>query len=904
MALTQYKQKRNFRETSEPSGTKKSSASKLAFVVQRHDARNLHYDFRLEMDGVMKSWAVPKGPSLNPDDKRLAMMVEDHPFDYKNFYGTIPAGNYGAGSVEIWDEGTYTDLDGDDSKQAEKKLLAGLHKGEIKFTLHGKKLNGEFVLVKIRGGKYGDKGNAWLLIKHRDKFAKDAYDIAKISSLKKNSSNTYNPEKKNFGASSAPQKSSKGNSSLKTSSPKESVQTAKNSPSKKNFEQFVSPPGGRVKKGNYIKPMLAKETEEPFNDAGWVFEIKWDGYRAVAEIVHGKVDLYSRNGLSFNASYPIIVEHLSKLKINAVLDGEVVALNEDGTPSFQLLQKYGENPNIPLVYYAFDLMRINKKSMTDQTLLERKEQLRKIIKKDPVIRYSDHFDEQGIEFFKMATKKKLEGIMAKKKDSPYLIGTRTSNWLKIKNQKTEEAIIIGYTEPRKSRKYFGSLLLAHYDDDDKLKYIGNVGTGFDDKLLKSIYEQLQHLRTDESPLRERVKTNSPSHWVKPELVANIRFTEKTTDGQLRHPAFLGFRVDKSPDEVKEEPGTEVPPPASAKTKNNSAVKTKPSRKDPPDESGDRPDKPSKKKKEIPIEENEALLKLKVPFTNTSKIYFPKQKVTKGDVISYYFKMAPYILPYLKDRPESMKRTPNGIADKGFFQKDAPANIPKWIKTHRIYSESSRKDIDYIICNDARTLVYMANMGCIELNPWHSTIQKPDNPDYVILDIDPSEKNSFDQVIDVAQVIKELLDRIKIDCYCKTSGASGLHVYIPLAKRYDYDTATQFAQVIAQMANDQLPETTSLVRSLSKRGKDKIYVDYLQNRRGQTIAAAYSMRPVEGASISTPLDWKEVRHGILPSDFTLETIFDRLKKKGDLFKPVLGKGADILKAIKMMQKISG
>jgi len=900
VALTLYKQKRDFKKTSEPAGKKKSSKSKLAFVVQRHDARNLHYDFRLEMDGVLKSWAVPKGPSLNPDDKRLAMMVEDHPYDYKNFYGTIPKGNYGGGEVEIWDEGTYTDLDGDDSPQAEKKLLAGLHKGEIKFTLHGKKLKGEFVLVKIRGGKYGDKGNAWLLIKHRDQYAKDVFDISKVSSLKKNNRNIYDSKKKNFGATSAPVKNSSSKKSLRTQSKSSQTSSAENSSekksqSKKNFDPLVSPRSARVKKRTYIKPMLAKETDEPFDDPDWVYEIKWDGYRAVAEIDHGRVDLYSRNGLLFNASYPIVVEHLSKLKISAVLDGEIVALNEDGTPSFQLLQQYSENPNVPLVYYVFDLIRLNKRDITSQTLLERKEQLRKLIKKDPIIRYSDHIEERGIDFFKTATAKKLEGIMAKKKDSKYLIGTRTSNWLKIKDQKTEEAIIIGYTEPRKSRKYFGSLLLAHFKGDH-FQYIGNVGTGFDDKLLKSLYEQLQPLRTDDSPLKERVKTASPLHWVKPELVANIQFTEKTTDGQLRHPAFLGLRVDKFASEVKKELGKDVLPPVSSKTKNNSAVKTKSSRKN--------PDKTSKKKKEIPIEENEALMKLKVPLTNTNKIYFPKQKITKGDVINYYFRMAPYILPYLKDRPESMKRTPNGIADKGFFQKDAPANIPKWIKTKRIHSDSGDKDINYIICNDVRTLVYMANMGCIELNPWHSTIQKSDYPDYTIIDIDPSDENTFEQVVDCAQVIKEILDRIKIDCYCKTSGASGLHIYIPLAKRYNYDQATMFAEMIAHITNYQLPDTTSLERSLAKRGKDKIYVDYGQNRRGQTIAAAYSMRPVAAASISTPLDWKEVKHGILPSDFTLETIFERLEKKGDLFKGVLGKGADILKAVKMLEKISG
>jgi len=913
VALTLYKKKRDFKQTSEPEGKKKSSRGKLAFVIQRHDATRLHYDFRLEMDGVMKSWAVPKGPSLNPNDKRLAMMVEDHPYDYKNFYGTIPKGNYGAGEVEIWDEGTYTDIHGDDSPQAEKKLLADLEKGEIKFILHGKNLKGEFVLVKIRGGKYGDKGNPWLLIKHRDQYFKPEYDISKVPSLKVNNSNIYDKKKKNYGATAAPKKNATSSASPRGSSGwRRGIQKAEDTTvikqqSKKNFTQVTGKP--RVKLGYYIKPMLAKETDEAFDDEGWVFEVKWDGYRAVSELFSGQVNLYSRNGLSFNDAYPLVVEHLSKMKVDAAFDGEIVALDEHGVPSFQLLQKYGENPNVPLVYYVFDLIRLNKRDITHLTLKERKELLRKLIKKDPVVRYSDHVDGHGIAFFKTAVDRNLEGIIAKKKDSTYHIATRTSDWLKIKNQQTEEAVIVGYTDPRKSRKYFGSLLLAH-NVDGELKYIGNVGTGFDDKLLRSLYEEMQPLRVDASPLNERVKTVSPSNWIKPKLVANIRFTEKTKDGILRQPVFLGLRVDKSAKEVREDPGYEVETPVTATTENDSEVKKKSSRKNtssavsPPENSmRKRGTRRAKDTARVPIEENKALMKLDVPFTNTTKIYFPKQKITKGDVIQYYFRVAPYILPYLKDRPESMKRTPNGIADKGFYQKDAPANIPKWIKTKPIYSGSNDKNINYIICNDVRTLVYMANMGCIELNPWHSTIQKPDYPDYTIIDIDPSDENTFEQVIDCAQVIKEILDRIKIDCYCKTSGASGLHIYIPLAKRYNYEQATMFAEMIAHITNDQLPETTSLERSLAKRGKDKIYVDYGQNRRGQTIAVAYSMRPVEAASISTPLDWKEVKHGILPSDFTLETIFDRLQKKGDLFKGVMGKGVDILKAIKMLEKIS-
>jgi len=526
MSLARYKKKRDFTKTKEPTASKKSSKGELAFVVQRHYATRLHYDFRLEMEGALKSWAVPKGPSMNPNDKRLAMMVEDHPYDYKNFYGTISKGNYGAGQVEIWDEGTYTDIDQSEKKEAEKKLLAGLHKGDLKFILHGKKLKGEFVLVKLRN----QKENSWLLIKHRDQYAIHTdYNIEKRASLKVKKQRKTKPANNQSDEES-------------------DAVTEKSKP--------ASLRSSRIKKTHFIKPMLAKEIDKPFNDSNWIFEIKWDGYRAIAEVKNSDVDLYSRNGLSFNNAYPIVVAELSKMKLNAVLDGEVVVLNEKGVPSFQLLQQYGDNPDWPLVYYVFDVLKWNGKDLTNLSLLERKEKLNKILKNRPAVRYCDHIEERGIAFFQTATKQKLEGIMAKKKDSAYLIGTRTSNWLKIKNQKTDEAIIIGYTAPRRSRKHFGSLLLGHYIKNE-LKYMGHVGTGFNDKILREVFDRMQPLRVENSPLKQHVKTNSPAIWLKPKLVAAVRFTERTSDGQLRQPAFLGLREDLSAKEVRNNASKEV-----------------------------------------------------------------------------------------------------------------------------------------------------------------------------------------------------------------------------------------------------------------------------------------------------------------------------------------------------------
>lgn len=623
--------------------------------------------------------------------------------------------------------------------------------------------------------------------------------------------------------------------------------------------------------------MLAKETKEPFDDKNWLYEIKWDGYRAIAEIENGNVRLYSRNGITFENSYTLVVQELKKIRADAVLDGEIVVLNDEGHPEFQLLQHYESNTHRPIHYYVFDILFLNGHNTCELPLIERKELLQGIIKKSDVVKYSDHIVEKGIAFFNVSTEKNLEGIMAKKADSQYYIGKRTNEWLKIKNNKTQEAIIAGYTDPGGARKYFGALVLA-IKDGNKLKYIGHTGSGFNQQSLKEMWSLLQPLKQSKSPFDEKVKTNMPVTWVKPKLVCEIKFTEVTRDGMLRHPIFLNVREDKSIKEVTM---------ANTKTIKKSDIK-----------------KIDKGEKKLEDSENNndkifSFGKIKVKATNINKIYFPDEGITKGDVINYYLEMADYILPYLKGRPQSLLRTPNGINAKEFFHKDAGEEAPSFVKTKKLFSESTNKDIDYIICDNKPTLTYLNNLGCIEINPWHSTVDALDNPDYLIIDIDPSKENTFEQVIEAANVVKEVLDKAGAPSYCKTSGSSGLHVYVATAKKYTYEQVKDFAYLICMLANEQIPEFTTLERNLQKRGHKHIYMDYLQNRRGQTIACVYSLRPKPGATVSAPLLWKEVKSGLTPQNFTINNIMKRVKKMGDIFTPIVGKGIDLNKCLKKL-----
>ena len=616
--------------------------------------------------------------------------------------------------------------------------------------------------------------------------------------------------------------------------------------------------------------MLAKEAAIPFDDKDWLFEIKWDGYRAISEIKDGKVLLYSRNGNSFINDYPLVVKELKKIKQNVLLDGEIVILNEEGKSDFQKLQHYEDNTQYPMCYYVFDLLSLNGTATYDLPLIERKKLLKKLLPKNTVIKYSEHISGKGKGFFEAAKKNDLEGIMAKKTQSLYHTGARTGDWLKIKCHKSQEVIITGFTQPTGSRKYFGALVLA-LPEGNKIRYVGHTGSGFTDNDLKEIYKILKPLIQKKSPFDDVVKTNAPVTWIKPILVAEIKFTEWTTDNKMRHPIFLRLRDDKPVKEI-----------------NMSHVKKA---------------KPTKEQSTAEEKPNEAIRtfgKIKVNTTNLNKIYFPDEAITKGRVIEYYQQIADYILPFLKDRPQSLKRNPNGILDKGFFHKDAGDDAPEWVKSIEIYSESAKKEIDYIICNDRQTLAYLNNLGCIELNPWNSRINWLDKPDYLIIDLDPSEKNTFEQVIETALAFKAILDKAGATSYCKTSGATGLHIFLPMGKKYMYEQVKDFAHFLCMMVNEQLPKFTSLERNLQKRGNRKIYLDYLQNRRGQTIASAYSLRPHPGATVSMPLQWKEVKPGLTPSTFTIDTALPRIKKMGDIFSNVLGKGLDIKKCL---EKIS-
>lgn len=844
--LEEYNKKRDFSQTSEPEGELKSSKDKLKFVVQRHAASRLHYDFRLEMDGVLKSWAIPKGPSLDPEDKRLAMMVEDHPFDYRTFEGTIPAGNYGAGLVEIWDEGTYEPLKKIKNKSDDLVMQGELESGSIKIVMHGKKLHGEFALVKI---KNSEEGNPWLLIKHKDEFATDHYDAEENTS----------PDSKVSEYLQSKKKSKSGSETHKL----------------KGFKNYTPALAGEKKLKNFITPMLCGTTEKPFSSPEWAFEIKWDGYRAIADL-RDEIQIYSRNGLSYTEKFRKISNSLKLQHHEMILDGELVAYDDKGKPNFQWLQRIGENTNLIVIYQVFDLLWLNGHSTENMTLLQRKELLKEALVETEVIKYHDHVLENGEEFYRLVESMQLEGMIAKKTDSKYQRGTRTGDWLKIKSTKTDEVLICGFTAPKGGRKKFGSLVLGRYFDGE-LKFCGHTGTGFSDKTLTELHKKMEPLITQKSPFAEVPKTNDTATWLKPELIAEIKFTETTEEHIFRHPVFLRLREDLIPEDL------DIAKPQE-KLKTESEL----------------PDSvPIKKTPEKTAEELTNFGDQNVRLTNQNKMYFPKDGITKGDLIAYYQSMADYILPHLKDRPQSMNRFPNGIDGMSFYQKDASDETPSWIETQKVYSESNDKLINYILCNDRATLAYLNNLGCIELNVWTSRASTSDQPDYLVLDLDPSENNTFEEVILTAQNVKKVLDKGGIEGLCKTSGSSGIHIYVPTGAQYTFEQVKNFAHLMMQMVQQELPEITTLERALQKRDKSKIYLDYLQNRRGQTLASVYSLRPKNSAPVSMPIEWDELKSGLSPTDFNIENALERVQTKGDLFKPVLGPGFDMLKAIGLL-----
>ncbi len=926
MSLSVYQKKRNFAATPEPAAKEKTSKGALRFVVQKHDASQLHYDFRLEMEGVLKSWAVPKGPSLNPADKRLARRVEDHPYDYRTFEGVIPEGNYGAGTVIVWDEGTYepAGAEGQSRGEQEKLLLQQLQSGSLKLHLKGHKLKGEFTLLQLKREK---EGLSWLLIKNRDAFASEEEVAEQVQSVlsgktiaqvaHENGQEPHHPEAENKTIKAPTQKAKKPAAvtwprAIKSSNKK--VQWV---------EDLLGDKVDLAKRAAMpvnIKPMLATLVDAPFDGEDWLFEIKWDGYRAVAYVQEDKVELVSRNKKPLTHKYAPVTEALQALGIHAVLDGEIVAVNENGLADFQLLQNWQNNPQATLRFYVFDILWLEGYDITALPLVERKRILQHLLPAEhDVIKNSDHIVGKGNRFFNVALDQGLEGIMAKKWDSVYELGRRTESWLKIKVVKRQEVIICGFTQPRKSRKFFGALLLGVYKGKE-LVYVGHTGSGFNTKSLEQIYNRLQPLVVKDCPFAQCPKGNMPVTWVRPKLVCEIKFTEWTKELIARHPIFMGLREDKKASDVSVEnskamasiinqsgagksskaAGKKAPQKAAAKKaaakKSVSAKSVKGGRKKTSSKvhtSGLQVDLAKGTEQVITLDQQE--LKL----TSLDKLYWKKEGCTKGDVINYYLQVAPYMLPYLLDRPQSMNRYPNGVGAPHFFQKDVRGKVPVWIQTHEDFSESTHVTVQYLVCSNEATLVYMANLGCIEINPWHSRVKSVDRPDWCLIDLDPDKNNSFDQVVETARVVKEVLDAIGAEGYPKTSGSTGLHIYIPLGAKYTYEQSRQLAELIVQLVHQQLPQLTSVERNPAKR-KGKIYLDFLQNSETQTAAAPYSLRPRPGMPVSAPLHWDEVKKGLTSTTYNINNIGERVRREGDLFAPVLGKGIDLQKVLKKVQ----
>ncbi len=912
MSLAKYKTKRNFDETPEPTGGKAES-NQLRFVIQKHDASHLHYDFRLEMEGVLKSWAVPKGPSTDPAVKRLAMMVEDHPYDYRNFEGIIPSG-YGAGTVIVWDEGFYqpADFEKQDKKSQDKELLRQLKSGKLKINIKGNKLKGEYALVKA----HGRGENGWLLFKVKDKFA-SAVDITKkdksviskktLAQVEKTTNNFYGSNRvKDSSIKSKKEKLLNKRQDVKKASEKNKVEKEnKNKPtsSKADDDAAIPAEAKNIAFPKLFKPMLATLVDKPFDEPGWLYEVKWDGYRAVAMMNKGKVQLMSRNSKTFNEKFYPVTKALEVLNINVIVDGEIVVLNEKGVANFGALQNWRSEADGELFYYLFDIVWKDGRDLTKLALSERQKILASLKIGDGIVKISSVFDESGISFFEAAKNMGLEGIIAKKADSLYRPGERSGEWLKIKANQRQEMVIGGYTKNEDTGKQFSALLAGVYENG-KLHYTGKIGTGFNDKTQRKMMKLFKPLVIKEPAFDNTPDINKPSRfrhnpphavatWLKPKLVCEVSFTEMTSDGIMRHASFEGMRIDKKSTDVRMERA--IPVAQEIKQEGNkSKMKTGTILVKPLPTSG-------RKSLLNPTDETQVrkINGHELKFTNLSKLYWPKEKITKRDMLNYYYQVATFILPYLKNRPQSMNRHPDGINGESFYFKDVTGKAPDWVETFLYHSPADDRDRNYLVAQDDASLLYMASLGCIEMNPWHSRVEKEDFPDWCIIDLDPA-KNSFDKVIEAAIVTKDILESMGIDGYPKTSGSTGMHIYIPLGAKYTYEQSKEFARVIARMVHAEIPSFTSIERAVKDR-KGKMYIDFLQNRPQATISAPYSLRPKPGATVSMPLHWEEVKKGLQMKDFTIYNALDRIKSEGDLFKPVLGKGINLEKIVKAFEK---
>jgi bifunctional non-homologous end joining protein LigD len=770
--LREYRRKRDPKKTPEPFGGQKRSGAPI-FVVQRHDARRLHYDFRLERNGALASWAVPKGVPLEPGDQRLAVHVEDHPLEYASFEGEIPKGQYGAGQVEIWDSGTY-------------ELLEEKKNGGLTVRLEGERLNGTWALVPAKLS--GDPKN-WLILRKRD----------------------------------------------------ETV------------------PARRLRTD--YKPMLATLADEVPKAKGWLFEVKWDGYRAIGRVAGGETTLTSRNANDLTTRFPTVARALEKAvkTPDCVLDGEVCAIDEQGRATFSAMQQ--GKTGTTYVYFVFDVLETEGESLIDLPLTERRERLEGLLdRSNRSVQLSEAFDD-GEALFEAAEQQHFEGIIAKRGESRYQPGRRTRDWVKVKTEKRQEFVIAGYTKGQGRRSNtLGSLVLA-VTRGGELVYVGNCGTGFTDAEIEKLLAELKPLERKESPFRVVPKMpkvrKSDVVWVEPKLVCEVRFSEWTHDGHLRAPSYQGLREDKSPAEVRREEPLETE-----------------------------------------IRQGKRVLRL----SNLDKLFWREEGITKGDLIAYYRAIAPYVVPHLEDRPFTMKRYPEGWDGDHFFQKDAPKHMPEWIPTRPIVVSTRetprrKREINAPLVNDELALLWMVNMGCIDLNTWYSRVDKPERPDFVLFDLDPSPDVGFRETVQVALLVKQALDALELVSFAKTSGADGIHVLVPVERRHTYDDTREFSEIVASALARTNPGLVTT--EWSKRKRRGVLIDSNQNGEGKTIASVYSVRPKPGAPVSTPLRWEEVDEDLDPASFTMDAVLARAERHGDLFEGVLTTRQTLTKALKAL-----
>ena len=830
-SLTAYRTKRSLERTPEPAGTVAGLPGRL-FVVHKHAARQLHYDLRLEMDGVLRSWAVPKGPSRNPADKRLAVLVEDHPIEYGDFEGRIPEGNYGAGGVIVWDRGMWVPI-GD--------VHEGLEKGKLLFELRGYKLRGKWTLVKIKKGV-----KEWLLIKERDgQVSTDGESFPQGSVL-----SGLTVEEVKAGADPA---AALAEELRRARAPRRKV------------------------RAKDVELMLAETRDQPFSKAGWLFELKLDGFRMLASRESGEGKLTTRNGHDLTAAFPELSRAVSALPFDAlVMDGELVVPDEAGHPSFQRLQeraRFTRQADIrraaveqPASLYLFDLLAVEGFDLRPLPLVQRKRLLERVTPAVGPLRFLEHFETDGERVFEQVTKLGLEGIVAKKADAPYR-GGRSSAWLKIRAERTDDFVVVGFSRPKGSRAGFGALHLGVYDRG-ALVYAGRVGTGFDAAQLEEYAAALESARRPKPPFKGGGPTGAEHAWVEPRLVAEVRFLEWTDDGQLRQPVFLRFRTDKKPQECVRRAAEAVGEAEPVSPQHASPIVPHPS--------------PS------------------FQLTNLQKVYWPREGYTKGDLIAYYKAIAPWLLPYLKDRPLVLTRFPDGIEGKSFFQKDAPAYAHDFVRTVRMWSAESERELNYFVCDSEASLLYIANMGAIPLHIWGSRVATLETPDWCILDLDPKEA-PFPHVVTVARAIRALCDEIGLPCFAKTSGSTGLHVLLPLGRQCTFEQARTLGGLLARVVAAELPDIATITRQVHKRD-GRVYLDYVQNGHGRLLAAPFTARPVPGALVSMPLDWKEVTPKLDIAKFTIKTAPSRMEKLGeDPLLPVLVLKPDLVTVLEGLHR---